>query len=92
MKAKKTFGSICTVIIIVLFLSYALVFLLYGSGCQDNPKHRPIVELLEIPPSRTLTLSQRQLISLEWHSPNRAGARVTAKRVVPGQGVEFDIY
>lgn len=46
----------------------------------------------EIPPSRILTLSQQQLVSLDWHSPNRAGARVMGKRVVPGPGVEFDIY
>ena len=47
---------------------------------------------VQIPPSRILTLSQQQLLSLDWHSPNRTGARVKGKRVVAGPGVEFDIY
>jgi hypothetical protein len=39
-----------------------------------------------------LTLSQDQLVSLDWHSPNRAGAQVMSKRILPGQAVEFDIH
>jgi hypothetical protein len=46
----------------------------------------------EVPASRILTLSKQQLVSLDWHSPNRTGARVKGKRVVAGPGVEFDIY
>ena len=58
-----------------------------------SPK-KPIVmrEPGETPPSRILTLSEQQLLSLDWHSPNRTGALVKAKRVVPGRGVEFDIH
>jgi len=48
---------------------------------------------VEVPPSRILTLSEQQLISLDWHSPNCTGAHVKGKRVVvAGPGVEFDIY
>jgi hypothetical protein len=45
-----------------------------------------------MPESRMLTLSQQQLISLDWNNSNRMGARVTGKRVVPDSGVEFDVY
>jgi len=48
-------------------------------------------EPLHIPPGGILTLSELQLAALDWHSPNRAGARVTDKRVVTGGGVEYDI-
>ena len=48
---------------------------------------------VEVPPSRILTLSEQQLISLDWHSPNRTRAHVKGKRVVVADpGVEFDIY
>jgi len=51
------------------------------------------VSSIEHPASRPiLTLSEQQLLSLDWHSPNRTGARVKGKRVVAGPGVEFDIY
>src|SRR4030042_1235404 len=43
-------------------------------------------------PGRILTLSEKQLVSLDWHSSNSSGARVKGKRVLAGQGVEFDIY
>jgi len=46
----------------------------------------------DVPPSWILTLSEQQLVSLDWHSPNRTDARVKHKRVVAGPGVEFDIY
>ncbi|UCF15740.1 MAG: hypothetical protein JSW59_20285 [Phycisphaerales bacterium] len=43
-------------------------------------------------PGRTLTLGPKQLMLLDYSSLNRRGARVEGKRVVPGPGVEFDIY
>ncbi|MHC4117716.1 MAG: hypothetical protein ACYSWO_09435 [Planctomycetota bacterium] len=43
-------------------------------------------------PRRVLTLSQKQLVLLDWHSSGSRGARVKAKRQVAGHGVEFDIY
>jgi len=71
-----------------------LVSWLCGVGCQMPPK-KPVVmgKPVEVPPSRILTLSEQQLISLDWHSPNRTRAHVKGKRVVAaGPGVEFDIY
>jgi len=43
-------------------------------------------------PGRILTLSEKQLVLLDWHSSNSSGARVKDKRILAGQGVEFDIY
>ena len=64
-------------------------------GCEalstedSEPLHyAPIV----VHPSKTLTLPQDQLLSLDWHSPHRRGGRVEAVRPVAGAGVEFDIY
>jgi hypothetical protein len=37
-----------------------------------------------------MTLSQEQLLALDWHSPHQRGARVMNKRPV-GTSVEFDI-
>lgn len=74
-------------------MSFTAAFCLVFCGCDDSSK-KP-VELPappEIPPSKTLTLSQQQLVYLDWHSLNRAKAQVTNKRIVPGPGVEFDIY
>ena len=70
-----------------------LGFWLCGVGCQ-TPSENPVVvdKPVEISPSRISTLSEQQLVSLDWHSPNRTGARVKGKRVVAGPGVEFDIY
>ena len=42
-------------------------------------------------PGRVLTLTEQQLVLLDWHSSNRSGARVRSKRAVAGPGVEFDI-
>ena len=69
------------------------VFWFCGAGCQKG-SNKPVVVVgkpVAIPPSRILTLSDQQLVSLDWHSPNRAGARVKGKRDVAGSGVEFDI-
>ena len=77
----------------VLFVC-VLVSWLCGVGCQ-RPSKKPVVvgKPVEVPPSRILTLSEQQLISLDWHSPNRTRAHVKGKRVVvAGPGVEFDIY
>jgi len=41
---------------------------------------------------RILTLSGQQLILLDWHGSNSGGARVKGKRILAGQGVEFDIH
>ena len=62
-------------------------------GCENGSKQDLVLtEPPEIPHSRILTLSQQQLVFLDWHSPKSAKARVIGKRVVPGPGVEFDIY
>ena len=70
-----------------------LVFWLCGAGCSTRSE-KPVVvdEPVKILPSRILTLSEQQLVSLDWHSPNRPGARVKGKRIVAGSAVEFDIY
>jgi hypothetical protein len=76
----------------VLFVC-VLVFCLCGGACQTRSSKPVVVDKLpEISRSRVLTLSQQQLVSLDWHSPNRAGARVKEKWVLAGVGVEFDIY
>lgn len=41
---------------------------------------------------RMLTLSEKQLVLLDWYGSSGSGARVKAKRILPGRGVEFDIY
>ena len=62
-------------------------------GCDNSSKQNLKLPVLpEVPPSRTLTLSQQQLVFLDWHSPVRAKAHVTRKRIVPETGVEFDLY
>ena len=77
----------------VLFVC-VLVSWLCGVGCQRPSKKPGVVgKPVEVPPSRILTLSEQQMISLDWHSPNRTRAHVKGKRVVvAGPGVEFDIY
>jgi len=69
------------------------VFWLCGAGCQA-PSKKPVAvaKPVEVPPSKILTLSQQQLVSLDWHTPKRPGPRVRAKTVVAGPAVEFDIY
>jgi hypothetical protein len=47
---------------------------------------------VEIPERHYLTLSAEQLLLLDWQIAYRGGARVKARRVVPGPAVEFDIY
>ncbi|MCP4709940.1 MAG: hypothetical protein GY869_15055 [Planctomycetes bacterium] len=75
----------------VLLISI-LLYCLSGLSCQGET-YKPMapVEPVAIPASGILTLSEEQLLSLDWHSPNRAGVRVRGKRVVDGGGVEFDI-
>jgi len=43
-------------------------------------------------PGRILTLSEKQLVLLDWLSSNTRGAHVKSKRILADQGVEFDIY
>ena len=77
----------------VLFLC-VLVFWLCGAGCQTDSK-KPVVasKPVEVPPSRIFTLFWQQLVSLDWHSSGRTGARVMDKRVFSfSPAVEFDIY
>jgi len=77
----------------VLFLC-VLVFWLCGPGCQTDSK-KPVVasKPVEVPPTRIFTLFWQQLVSLDWHSSNRTGARVMDKRVFSfSPVVEFDIY
>lgn len=49
---------------------------------------KPVASL----PGRTLTLEPKQLMLLDWSSINRRGAKVESRRIVSGQGVEFNIY
>jgi len=70
---------------------FVSAFLLCVAGCGGGPaKPIPVAKPAQIPPSRVMTLSQEQLLSLDWHSFGRRGARVTAKRPA-GAGVEFVI-
>lgn len=71
---------------------FVSAFLLCQTSCEDSSKKQPLYQPPEIPASRILTLSQQQLVYLDWHSPHRRGTRVEAKRIVAGSGVEFDIY
>lgn len=74
----------------VLFV-FVSVFLLCAAGCGGGKAEPiPVAKPDQIPPSRVMTLSQEQLLSLDWHSLGRRGARVTAKRAV-ASGVEFVI-
>jgi hypothetical protein len=74
-------------------LMFVLAFCLCGAGCITHSK-KPIeeVEPVEFPAGRILTLSEEQLLFLDWHIAYRSGAHVTEKRIVPGPAVEFDIY
>jgi hypothetical protein len=71
-----------------------LVFWLCGTGCNTHSKKPAVVSKpVEVPPSRILTLPWQQLVSLDWHSPNRTDTRVKDKRVfLFSPVVEFDIY
>ena len=64
-------------------------------GCKElsTKDSEPLkYEPISVHPSKTLTLPQNQLMSLDWHSPHRRGGRIDNKRMVAGGGVEFDIY
>ncbi len=71
-----------------------LVFWLCGTGCNTHSKKPAVVSKpVEVPPSRILTLPWQQLVSLDWHSPNRTDTHVKDKRVfLFSPVVEFDIY
>ncbi|MBL7185430.1 MAG: hypothetical protein ISS70_03830 [Phycisphaerae bacterium] len=58
----------------------------------SSKKPAVVDEPLVGPVGRILTLSEQQLILLDWHRSNRRGARVEGKRPVGGPGVEFAIY
>ncbi len=77
----------------VLFVC-VLVSWLCGVGCQGPSKKLVVAsEPVEVPPSRIFTLFWQQLVSLDWHSSDRTGARVMDKRVFSfSPAVEFDIY
>jgi len=77
----------------VLFVC-VLIFWLCGAGCNTHSKNLVVVvKPVEILHSQILTLSEQQLASLDWHSPNRTEVRVKSKRFLgAGPGVEFDIY
>lgn len=59
-------------------------------GCEGKDKPILVAKPDQIPPSRMMTLSQEQLLLLDWHSPHHRGARVMGK-TASGGGVEFDI-
>jgi hypothetical protein len=72
---------------------FIVAFCLCAAGCTAYSK-KPIEEVkpVQFPVGRFLTLSEEQLLLLDWHIAYRGGARVKDKRIVPGPGVEFDIY
>ncbi len=76
-----------------VFILPFIIAVCFAFGCEHSSKKSlEVPSPPEIPPSKTLTLSQQQLVYLDWHSPNLARARVTEKRILPGPGVEFHIY
>lgn len=77
------------ILLVCLFL-----FWIYGTGCDTNSeKPAAVNKPVEVPPGRILTLPWKQLVSLDWHSPNRTYTRVKDKRVfLFSPIVEFDIY
>ena len=70
------------------FVSVSLLCFAGCGGGSDKPIR--VAKPAAIPPSGVMTLSQEQLLTLDWHSPHRRGARVMAQRAA-GSVVEFDI-
>ncbi len=77
-----------------VLLICVLAFFLCGAGCTKHSEGpvKEMVEPVEIPSSHFLTLSEEQLLFLDWHLAYRSGAYVKEKRIVPVSAVEFDIY
>jgi hypothetical protein len=74
-------------------LIFVLAFCLCAAGCiTHSNKQIEEVEPVEFPVARFLTLSEDQLLLLDWHVAYKGGAHLKDKRIVPGMGVEFDIY
>jgi hypothetical protein len=70
-----------------------LAFCLCVAGCTTySKKSVEEVEPVQFPAGQFLTLSEEQLLLLDWHIAYRGGAHLKDKRIVPGSGVEFDIY
>ena len=68
-------------------------------GCTTILKYfkeeEPVEEierLIVVPGSGILTLSEEQLLLLDWNVAYSMGARVKGKRIITGRGVEFDIF
>ncbi len=76
-----------------ILLILMLAFCLCAAGCTAYLR-KPIeeVEPVHFPAGNFLTLSEEQLLLLDWHIAYSGGAHVKDKRIVPGSGVEFDIY
>ena len=74
-------------------LMLMLVFCLCTAGCTTQLK-KPVEKVVpvEIPAGHFLTLSEQQLLLLDWHVAYSGGAHVKDKRIVDGSAVEFDIY
>ena len=74
-------------------LMFVLAVCLCAAGCIAHSK-KPVEEVapVEFPAGPILTLSEEQLLFLDWHIAYSGGAHVKEKRIVPGPGVEFDIY
>lgn len=74
-------------------LMFILAFCLCAAGCTTHSKKSvEEVEPVVFPASHFLTLSEEQLLLLDWHIAYSGGARVKEKRIVPVSAVEFDIY
>ncbi|MBC8468977.1 MAG: hypothetical protein H8D56_05850 [Planctomycetes bacterium] len=74
-------------------LMFMLAFCLCAADCTTYSKKAiEEVEPVEFPAGPVLTLSEDQLFFLDWHIAYSGGAHVKEKRIVPGPGVEFDIY
>jgi hypothetical protein len=77
-----------------ILLICVLAFCLCGVGCVTKSKE-PVEEirpLVVIPASGILTLSEEQLLLLDWNVAYSMGAHVKDKRIITGRGVEFDIF
>jgi len=83
----------CVVFTQPVYEPQASVDIANSQGSKTPVQKRAITEgPLESLAGLTLTLSEEQLVLLDWQRANRGGARVEGKRPDSGPGVEFEIY
>jgi hypothetical protein len=76
----------------VQFLSISLGLLLVAGCPMKDEEYYRVVQPESIPASKKLTLSQEDLLCLDYSGETYLNAQVTAKRILGDNGVEFDIY